>query len=96
MSYFAVVLTGTGIKVPSVPEPVIGFFTTRCVKASDAESAAEIAKRIVLREWEEGEYKQSNIGQLPALETEEVHEIGFLSRFFSKRPNKGYTFYSQE
>ena len=96
MSYFKVVLSGTGIKVPSVPEPIIGFYTTRCVKASDAELAIEIAKKSILEEWKDGEYKDSNIGQLPNLEAEEVQKIGFLSRMFSQNPNRGYTFYSQD
>ncbi|MEO0698072.1 MAG: hypothetical protein AAFY84_18520, partial [Pseudomonadota bacterium] len=68
---------------------MIGFSTTRCVKAPDEEAAVEIAKKSILKEWKDGEYKQSNIGQLPTLEIEEVRKIGFLSRLFSKTPNKG-------
>ena len=96
MSYFSVLIVGTGIKIPSVPDPMIGFATTRCVRALDEESAVEIAKKSILKEWKDGEYKQSNIGPLPTLETEEVRKIGLLSRLFSKYPNKGYTFYSSE
>ena len=75
---------------------MIGFATTRCVKAPDEETAIEIAKQSILKEWKDGEYKQSNIGGLPVLEIEEVRKIGLLSRLFSRYPNKGYTFYSQE
>jgi len=84
------------VKVPSVPEPIVGFYTTRFVNARDKGSAIEIAKEKVLAEWKVGDYHKSNIGSLPRLEIEEVKKIGFVSSLFSRHPRNGYTFFSND
>ena len=49
MSYYRVLINGKGISMPSEDgsSTVIGFFTTRAVKAQCAEEAVEKAKAIV-------------------------------------------------
>ena len=94
--HFVVVVSGAGINLPSVPEPIIGFFATRCVKASSSEEAVNAVKEGVLQEWLRGEVSQENVGGMPTLTTERVSEIGFWRRIFRSYPNAGYTFYSVE
>jgi hypothetical protein len=64
MPYFRVRLSGAGISYPFVEsgdDPVIGFFTTRLVRASDLHDAHSVAKKLVLSEWEPGgSYAASN------------------------------------
>ncbi len=96
MPSFVVVVEGTGIKVPSVPEPIIGFMTTRRVTAADEDSAVDKAKRMILDDWQSSEYGTANIGDTPTLKIDSIRSQGLLERVFSLVPTKGYTFYSQE
>ncbi len=96
MRTFVVVVEGTGITMPSVPEPIIGFFTARRVKATDEQSAFEEAKRLILEEWQSGEYLDANMGDIPTLKVDSIRSLGFLERLFSRVKYKGYTFYSKE
>ncbi len=96
MPTFVVVVEGTGIKVPSVPEPIIGFMTTRRVTAADEDSAIAKAKRLILDDWRSSEYGGANIGNTPSLKIDSIRSQGLLERMFSRVPTKGYTFYSQE
>jgi hypothetical protein len=96
MPTYYVILSGHGIKVPSVPLPIIGFFAGRRVRASNKAAAAEIAKDMIAREWRAGEYAASNIGREPELEVDEIQEMSLLSRLFSRASFKGYTFYCED
>lgn len=93
MPQFVVVMEGTGIKVPSVPEPIVGFLTTRKVKAVDQDEAIKKARNVVLQDWTDGEYQASNIGALPDLQIDSVRRLGLIEGVFSRVPNSGYTFY---
>lgn len=95
MPTFVVVLEGEGINMPSVPEPIIGFVTTRRVKASDEMSAIEEAKRLIINEWRSDLCRDANIGDIPTLEINSIRCLGFFERLLSRAPNKGYTFYSK-
>ena len=96
MATYSVIVAGTGIKVPAVPDPIIGFLATRRVKAPNEMAAAEMAMSIIRREWDTNEYKEANIGSEPKLEIEEIRNLGFLAKIFSRAPTRGYTFYSHE
>ena len=98
MPHFKVRLSGAGISYPFVggSDPVIGFFTTRLVRASDMEQAHHIAKETVLSEWRPGgQYAADNAGSLPALVVEESWPVGLLSGIFGRKPG-GYTFYTHD
>jgi hypothetical protein len=74
--------------------PIIGFYTTRHVKASSAEAASEKVKDVVLSDWRSGVYAQANHGNLPELTIKSVDKIRFIDALRS--PNAGYTFYSPD
>lgn len=97
MASYYVMMSGTGISVPSEPDPVIGLFTSRKVRASSAEKAIRKAKDVVLAEWmKDGEYAEVNNGELPDLVIEEYRKLGLLESFFPRFPTRGYTFYQNE
>ena len=63
MPYFKVILSGKDIRYTfdGAPEGVVGFFTTRVVKASDISQAHSAAEELVLSEWRPGgQYAQGN------------------------------------
>ncbi|HEY1706721.1 MAG TPA: hypothetical protein VGG10_00540 [Rhizomicrobium sp.] len=110
MAYFHVILDGSGICIPldadtehhfgfADPEekdrPIIGFFTSRTVRASNREDAIEAAKSLVLKQWSKPPLVKLNKGALPELIADQVIQIS-LTRYLreSLKPNQGYTFYS--
>ena len=96
MPYFKVILSGRGIDRSVYEGRVVGFFTTRLVKASDLASAESEAQELVLSEWRPGgEYSSSNSGSLPVLTVEQSFPIGLLTGIFGRRP-RGYSFYRHE
>ena len=98
MAYFRVILSGAGISYPFADEsaPVIGFFTTRDVRAGGLESAHNVAKELVLSEWlPGGAYAASNAGCIPTLALENSFSIGLLKGVFGRKP-VGYSFYSHD
>ena len=98
MPYFRVILSGSGISYPFVdgPDPVIGFFTTRDVKAPDLERAGHVAKELVLSEWRAGgAYAADNRGAIPSLAIENCFPIGLLTGILGRKPS-GYSFYSHD
>ena len=96
MATYSVIVAGTGIKVPSAPDPIIGFVTTRRVRAVNEDMAAKAAKELLLQEWQTSEYKTTNIGSEPMLEIEEVRKLNLFEKIFSRAPTKGYSFYTRE
>ena len=98
MPYFRVTLSGSGISYPfeDGSDPVIGFFTTRDVRASDFESAGHLAKELVLAEWRDsGPYAAANRGAIPSLVVENSFPIGMLEGIFGRKP-AGYSFYTHD
>lgn len=93
MAFYRVLLNGTGIRVPNPGggNSIIGFYTTRAVRAGSVEEAVERAKALVNADWVSGHYQKSNAGKHPSLTIENVfseHFFGYLTF-----RNKGYTFY---
>jgi hypothetical protein len=98
MPYFRVILSGSGISYPFVdaPDPVIGFFTTRDVRARNLEHAHSVAKELVLSEWRPGgTYATDNAGAVPSLAVENSFSIGLLKGIFGRKP-AGYSFYTHD
>lgn len=96
MPHFKVILSGRGIDLPFEGDSVVGFFTTRLVRAADMASAESLAKELVLSEWcLGGTYAQANRGSLPALSVEQSLPVGWLAGALRRKPS-GYTFYCQE
>lgn len=73
--------------------PIIGFFTTRLVKARTVDEAEDKAKKIVLTDWTVGEYASVNQGGTPTLKVDAVY---FASWWHSLRfKNTGHIFYTE-
>lgn len=103
MPIYRVIMHGGGILVnilegnsEYLEENSIGFHTTRTVHAKTKAEAIEAAKNLVISEWHRGPYAEANKGDIPQLEIESVTKIDWLTFLFKSRPNKGYTFYSEE
>ncbi len=95
MPYFQIVFHGTGIKlaVKHSDIPIVGFFTTRIVWASDPEAAVDIGLRQVLTDWGgDAEYGASNGGLFPSITADEISPVGFFSGLL-KTKRFGYSFY---
>ncbi len=89
-------LSGRGIDLSVDGTLVVGFFTTRLVRATDLVAAERQAKDLVLSEWQPGgTYAAANRGSAPALTVEESFPVGLLAGTFGRKPS-GYTFYSHE
>jgi len=95
MPYYCVVMNGEGISVPSAGDDIVGFYTTRWVKAEGSEGAEEIAKQLVLLDWTEGEYADVNKGDPPIMTVDSVSPVSFL-KYLWRQPGKGHAFYSSE
>ena len=96
MPHFKVMLSGRGIDLLFDGTPVVGFFTTRLVRAANVSAAEQQAKELVLAEWQPGgTCALTNRGSVPILTIEESFPVGFLAGTFGRKPS-GYTFYSHE
>ena len=96
MPYYRVMLNGTGIHISGqggAPD-IVGFYTTRLVRASSEAEAQRHACANVLSQWSTGDYALSNRGEAPTLSTEWVKRTSFLDLFFFKAT--GHTFYGAE
>lgn len=95
MPYYKVMLEGDGIDIPSEENgpSIIGFFTTRLVRASTPKDAEEKAMTMILSEWKSGTYALANRGLLPNLVTSSIEQASLFETFKSKY--SGYSFYSQ-
>jgi hypothetical protein len=82
MPFYRFRIHGSG----NVRNGIAGFYTTRWCWASDQESAAEKAIRIVRKDVE-----RQRLGTISSLEVEEVWRISIFE--IPKAPNRGYTFY---
>jgi hypothetical protein len=98
MPYFRVMVSGTGISYGfnDGSDPIIGFFTTRMVKANDLPHAHQCVKELVLSEWRlGGSYAADNHGALPTLAVEDSSSVGYFAGLFGRKGG-GYAFYTQE
>ena len=98
MPYFKVQLSGTGIsfRVVDGSDPAIGFFTTRLVRAKNADHAHSSAKATVLSEWRPGgDYAGGNRGALPSLTVEESWQVGLVAGILGRKGG-GYSLYSHD
>lgn len=87
---------GTGIRIPTQDSPrfIIGFYTTRLVRAASEEEAAQRAKENILTQWHTPEYTNSNIGSIPMLNFESVIKTTFFDSLFFR--GNGHSFYLEE
>jgi hypothetical protein len=94
--YFKVLVNGRALRIPGAEgEPDIrGFFTTRVVRASNGDEAAERAVEAVRETWSTEPFAKANRSQVPVLRADEVHSSSFLESL--RTPGKGYTFYTEE
>ena len=85
---------GAGINIPGEDgeDAIIGFYTTRLVKAETRQEAEIKAKDMIIKEWSSGPCALSNKGSLPKLRIETVTDKTFFDSLRVK--NKGYSFYS--
>jgi hypothetical protein len=96
MPYFSVMLHGEEINIPSEDgeDAIIGFYTTRLVKAETRQEAEIKAKEMITKEWSTGPYAMSNKGSLPKLRIETITDKTFFDSLRVK--NKGYAFYNHD
>jgi hypothetical protein len=96
MPFYRVMLHGSGIRIPGEKsgQEIIGFYTTRLVRAPSEETAVIKARAKVEAQWSEGRYAHSNEGSIPDLSTEWVRRTSFLDLFFFKAT--GHVFYPED
>jgi hypothetical protein len=96
MPYFKVMLHGTGIYIQTEKplETIIGFYTTRLVRAKTDADAITKAKANVETEWVSGKYSKSNNGIAPQLSVESVFRSGLFE--WLRFNNSGHSFYLSE
>ena len=96
MPFFSVLIHGQGINIPATDgaETIIGFYTTRVVRASGLKDAETKAVTSVRKEWQRPPLLGQNQGEAPLLEVEKVFSATLLKALVTR--NKGFTFYSQK
>jgi hypothetical protein len=96
MPYYQVVLEGYGVNMARDDggDPIIGFYTTRIVRARDNIEAAKMVKQVILEEWGKEPFLSSNTSALPILNIESIEELPIYRGIF--RQLSGYTFYLKE
>jgi hypothetical protein len=96
MPYFSIVMEGKGILIKSddAAESIIGFFTTRMVRAASSEEAENKVKEMITAEWMSGHYAKANKGVLPEVSIESVSQKPMIE--YLKFKNGGYSFYCRE
>ncbi|MEM9837808.1 MAG: hypothetical protein AAF830_01500 [Pseudomonadota bacterium] len=72
---------------------MIGFATSRFVKAVSLEEAMQGAIEEVLAEWTEGTWAEVNEGSVPTVVVDSVYSVSLISRLFRRLPTGGYTFF---
>ena len=96
MPFFRVLLHGKDVHIPAAGSavPIIGFYTTRVVRAASYETAEAAAIALVSAEWSKPPLSKQNKGAAPALKVEQVSQVTLLKALRAK--NRGFTFYGQE
>lgn len=90
-------MNGEGISVSSSDRDndIVGFYTTRWVKAQNVEDAKHLAIGLVVRDWTEGEYADLASGSPPRITIEKTNEVSLFT-YLRRRPGRGNTFYSSD
>lgn len=93
MPFFNVLVEGSNLFIPSRDgePPVVGFFTSRVVWASEVRKAERKALRSVRDEWQTGEYARYPTSDRLQLAASEVSRSSF-SRWLGAA-NKGHVFF---
>jgi hypothetical protein len=96
MPYFRVMIHGEGIDVPSIDgsKSIIGFYSTRLVKARSAPEADATVRTLILSDWTSGSYAPANRGVPPSLRVESIIKTTVFD--WLRFRNAGYTFYSRD
>ena len=94
MPYYRVRVEGTGISVTMSERTLVGFFTTRAVRARSPDEAVEKVRAMVTDAWVTGKYAAWNKGAPPAIRVEEVWRSPWHQNVFFK--NDGHVFYPDE
>jgi hypothetical protein len=108
MSYFRVILHGGGISVGSKDKavlklavnsaidtsPIVGFFTTRIVRALNKDDAVTAAIQLTEKELSDYGFGRINRGNEPQYEIESISELSLWS-YLRAKPRRGFTFYSE-
>lgn len=73
--------------------PVIGFFTTRQVKADSPQDAELAVLECIRADWRKGGcFAEANRGGVPTLVVEAIWEVGRMTAWFRRSP-RGYCFF---
>ena len=94
MPFYRVLIEGKNLNVPGQhgTRAIVGFFTTRVVRATTSEEAERKAISAVRSEWQKPKFKNQLGGRSLDLAVSEVGESSFLR--WLKAPNRGHTFFS--
>lgn len=96
MPYFQVLLHGDGVRI-SGEDPkwdIVGFYTTRTVRAVDKKKAIEAACASVQKEWLKREYVANNSGGPPILTVESIEPSTVWA--WLRARNMGHSFYGPD
>jgi hypothetical protein len=93
MPFFAVVVHGAGIRMPSPDgeRPVVGFYTSRVTWGKNEPAAVAKALASVRRVWAEPKYAGANVGGDLELSADSCNPVGFVQ--WLRAPNRGHAFY---
>lgn len=96
MPYFQVMLNGEGVHIAheNPKDAIVGFYTTRIVRATDEADAERAACAMVQAQWLAPKYKSNNVGGPPQLSIESVQRTSFWAWLRSR--NTGHVFYGPE
>lgn len=96
MPFFNIMLNGEGILIPTErPEhAIVGFYTTRIVRAANAQEAGRAACAMVQRQWLSPAFTSNNTGGEPRLAIESIQRTTFWAWLRSR--NTGHSFYGAD
>ena len=95
MPYYQFVIHGSDVRLaaPGLTQPIVGFFTTKRVRAGDPVLAQRIAVAEVLRDWVAG--AKFGAGGIPKLVVESLVRQSVWRAALTRKPG-GYTFYLED
>lgn len=95
MPYYQLMIHGSDVRLVThgLSRPIVGFYTTKRVFASDPRLAQEIAAAEVLGDWRPG--GEFDSGGLPTLVVESVVLVPTWRAVLKRKP-RGYTFYLED